>query len=97
LLQETVHGFTQDPISRRCTRGQPPCALGLPLSPGVGAILDRCVVVERHELLQGQDHDALWVAMNGGPLGRSGLELMITWRAKARTGSASAYTGSGPA
>ena len=62
--------------------------LELPLSPRVGAILDRYVAVERPELLQGQDHDALWVARNGDPLGRSGLELMIIRRSKAEYGTA---------
>jgi hypothetical protein len=60
--------------------------LELPLSLRVGAILDRYLAVERRELLQGQDHDALWVAGDGGPLGRSGLELMIGRRSKAQYG-----------
>jgi integrase len=60
--------------------------LELPLSPRTGVILDRYVAVERCELLQGQHHDALWVARNGDPLGRSGLELMVTRRSKAYYG-----------
>jgi integrase len=60
--------------------------LELPLSARVGAILDRYIAVERRVLLQGQDHDALWVARNGNGLGRSGLELMITRRSKAHYG-----------
>ena len=60
--------------------------LELPLSPRVGAILDRYIAVERRDLLQGRDHDALWVAKNGERLGRSGLELMIGRRSKAHYG-----------
>jgi integrase len=60
--------------------------LELPLSPRVGTILDRYIAVERRELLQGRDHDALWVTSNGDMLGRSGLELMIARRSKARFG-----------
>jgi integrase len=60
--------------------------LELPLSPRVGTILDRYMSVERLELLQGQDHDALWVAKNGKPLGSSGLKLMIAARARTRYG-----------
>ena len=60
--------------------------LELPLSDRVGVILERYVAVERRALLRGQDHDALWVAKDGGPLGRSGLDLMIARRSKARFG-----------
>jgi integrase len=49
--------------------------LELPLSPRVGAILDRYIAVERRDLLQGRDHDALWVAKNGERLGRSGAGI----------------------
>jgi integrase len=60
--------------------------LELPLSPRIGAILDRYIAVERHELLQGQGHDALWVAVHGSPLSRTGLEKVIGTRSKARYG-----------
>jgi integrase len=60
--------------------------LELPLSPRVGTILDRYIAVERRESLQGQDHDALWVAKNGDRLGPCGLKQMIAARSKAHYG-----------
>jgi integrase len=60
--------------------------LELPLSPRVGAILDQYIRVERRELLGGRDHDALWVAKNGRPLGESGVKLMIAARSKKHYG-----------
>jgi integrase len=62
--------------------------LELPLSPRVGAILDRYLAVERRELLRGQDHDALWVTINGTPLRRPSVEQMIRIRSKAHYGIA---------
>jgi hypothetical protein len=59
--------------------------LELPLSARVGAILDRYIPVDRRALLQGKDHDALWVAKNGDPLGK-GLKRMIAVRSRARFG-----------
>jgi integrase len=62
--------------------------LELPLSRRVGAIVDRYLAVERRELLQGQDHDALWVNVKGAPMGRPSVEKMIRIRSKARYGTA---------
>jgi integrase len=62
--------------------------LELPLSPRVGAILDRYVAVDRRELLQDQDHEALWVTIHGSPLGRPSVEQIIRIRSKARYGVA---------
>ena len=59
--------------------------LELPLSPRVGAILDLYVPVVRRELLQGQDHDSLWVSKNGHPLGK-GLKAMVATRSRAHFG-----------
>ena len=61
--------------------------LELPLSARVGAILDRYFAVERHELMQGQNHDAVWIAkVGGGPLMRDSLNTMIKARSKERYG-----------
>ena len=62
--------------------------LELPLSPRIGAILDRYIAVERPALLQGQDHDALWVSVQGGRLSYVGLGKVISTRSKARFGVA---------
>ena len=69
------------PITKR-----PETILELPISRRVGAILDRYMAVERYELLQGQKHDALWVARNGDPLGRGGVSDMIAARSKKHYG-----------
>jgi integrase len=62
--------------------------LELPLSPRIGAILDQYIAVERLELLQGQDHDALWVTGQGRPLSRAGLEHVVRTRSKTHYGIA---------
>lgn len=51
----------------------------LPLSPEIGAMVDRYVAVERAELLHGRTHDAVWVSGYGTPLGKTTISGQI-WR-----------------
>lgn len=58
----------------------------IPLPPEVGAIVDRYLSVERRELLQARQHDALWVAQGGQPLARQTIASRTRIRAHARFG-----------
>ncbi len=66
-------------------------SLELPLGARVSAMMDRYLDVERAELLDGQDHQALWISNHGGPLSHGAMNSMVFKRAKVRFG-----TGFGP-
>jgi hypothetical protein len=64
----------------------PGTVIDVPVMARIGAILDRYLAVERIELLQGRDHDALWVANHGGPMGGGALGSMVLKRSGQRYG-----------
>jgi integrase len=58
----------------------------LPLSPEVAVMLDRYLAVERIELLDGRESDALWISTRRGPLAEGSISHRIPKRAVARYG-----------
>ena len=49
----------------------------LPLSLGVGLMLERYLEVERQELLSGRNVGSLWEGLHGTPLSASGIVNML--------------------
>jgi integrase len=62
--------------------------LVLPLSPEVAVMLDRYLEVERVELLDGADNDALWISAGRGTLAEATISRRIRMRSKQRFGEA---------